>query len=466
MKIYKNPFALENQWSENECGDPFVMRFNGLYYLYCSSAGNYIKCWISEDLINFEYAGSVCDEPVIEGAYAPEVCYYKGRFYMITSPIGSGHYLLEAEYPTGPFHLISDNYGLLIDGSFYIDDDGKQYMLRAGHKGIIIHSMPSPNEINVNGETIPETYLNHWTEGPMIIKRNGYYFLTYTGNHLLSKGYRIAYCVSETKPDSGYVNLKNQTLLLETGSEFHALGHSSSFLAPDLDSYLIAYHNINLDINPRKRSMNIDHLYFNGARMYCNPIWWEQEAHPMPEFYTRGTKKLELYHMDDKKAYWMTTYSTKGNYTAEWNINSKGEDVSFVYGFSNSQYGMITIRKDYSYEILENGFTITTGQLNEAVSFNNYITLRYTRNENSSMNVYINNMYLCNYQTELSEGFMGVLDAKNQEIGYIGCSSITEGRGDKVVKKAVPGRFDAVHCIEDVEKRVFTDAGHRVYSAI
>ena len=465
MKTYKNPFALENQWSEHECGDPFIMRFNGLYYLYCSSAGNHIKCWSSENLVDFTYEGSVCDDPVITGAYAPEVCYYKGKFYMITSPIGSGHYLLEADGPTGPFHLISDNYGLLIDGSFYIDDDGKQYMLRAGHEGIIIHSMPSTNEIDVNGKVIPETYLNYWTEGPMIIKRKGYYYLTYTGNHLLSKGYRIAYSVSQTKPDKGYVNLDNQTLLLETGTEFHALGHSSSFLAPDLDSYLIAYHNIDLSHNPRKRSTNIDRLYFNGARMYCNPIWWEQEAHQMPEFYTRGTKELTPFLTQDNVKGWLTKNSTEGGFTAEWNVNSKGEKVSVLYGVSDSKYGMITLNPDYSYEILEEDTIIFSGKLNEGISFCNYITVRLTRNLDSTIEVYMNNMYLCTYKTNMCDGYIGVAETKEQEIGFIGCSSIFDGRGDKIAKKAIPGRFDAIHCIEEVEGIPFTEKGLLIHSA-
>jgi xylan 1,4-beta-xylosidase len=465
MKTYKNPFAFKNQWSENEFGDPFIMRFNGMYYLYCSSAGDHIKCWVSENLIDFDYVGSVCDETAIYGAYAPEVCYYKGNFYMITSPVGSGHYLLMADKPTGPFRLISDNYGLLIDGSFYIDDDGKQYMLRAGHNGIIIHSMPFPDEINVNGTLIPESYLNYWTEGPMIIKRNGYYYLTYTGNHLHSKGYRIAYSVSKTDPTSGYVNLKNQTLLLETGPEFHGLGHSSSFLAPDLDSYCIAYHNFDLDRTPRKRSSNIDRLFFNGARMYCNPIWWEQDGHKMPEFWCRGNEKLNLCTVEQKN-YLMTPMETKECYTTEINVDAKGEDISFLYGYKNNQYGTVVLRKDSTYEIKECGNLIETGTVNQAVSMETMVTLRFARKFDSYVDIYINNMFLCTYKTQLTQGYIGIEENLNQEIGFIGYSESVGGCEDKYAKKAIPGRFDAIHCIEDSEFISFYDAGMEVYSAL
>lgn len=464
MKTYKNPFLLENQWSENECGDPFIMRFNGLYYLYCSSAGNYIKCWTSEDLVNFLYIGSVCDEPIIEGAYAPEVCYIKGRFYMITSPIGSGHYLLEADKPTGPFRIISDNYGLLIDGSFFIDDDGKQYMLRAGHQGIVIHSMPTPNEIDVNGETIPESFLNHWTEGPMIIKRNGYYYLTYTGNHLHSKGYRIAYSVSETLPGSGYVNISNRTLLLETGPEFHAIGHSSSFLAPDLDSYCIAYHTFDLDSKPHRRSMNIDRLFFNGTRMYCNPIWWEQATHKMPDFYCRGEQELSYFNIEERD-YLITPNETPKAYTAELNVDPKGKEVCFIYGLKNGRYGSILLKADNTYEITEDATIINYGTLNSAISFEGNLTLRIAKKLNCSMDIYINQMFRCSYQTNLEEGYIGILKQDKQEIGFVGYSSSVEGQEDNYAGKAIPGRFDAVHCEEELDMRVFKDNGMKVYSA-
>lgn len=449
MRTYKNPFLLENQWSENECGDPFIMRFNGYYYLYCSSAGNHIKAWKSEDLVNFIYLGSVCDAPEIAGAYAPEVCYCNGKFYMVTSPAGSGHYLLEGEKPEGPFHLISKNYGLMIDGSFFIDDDGKQYLLRAGHKGIVIHNMPRADTIEVNGKTIAESYLNYWTEGPMIIKRKGYYYLTCTGNHLLSKGYRVAYSISDKGPDGGYVNLKDNTLLLETGDEFHALGHSSSFLAPDLDSYCIAYHSINLDAKPRKRSMNIDRLFFNGARMYCNPIWWEQEAPAMPDYYGWGEESFQQIARNGQK-YLVSAVGTSKAYTAELNVNTKGGNLILLYGYGEGTYGEIELCCDNTYKIKEGSETVSEGQINSTISFLNYIAVRLARTSESTMEVYLNNMLLTGFTTATEEGKLGIAAESAMEVGFFGISRTVGGSGDKLAAKAIPGRMDAIHAAGDL----------------
>ncbi|MDF2540381.1 MAG: glycoside hydrolase [Herbinix sp.] len=463
MKAYKNPFLFENQWSENECGDPFIMRFNGMYYLYCSSSGEYIKCWSSEDLIDFKYEGSVCDDPIITGAYAPEVSYYKGRFYMITSPIGSGHYLLSAEAPTGPFAVISDNYGLLIDGSIFTDDNGARYMLHAGHNGIEIHTMSKDDCIDVNGEIIPEAYLGHWTEGPMIIKKDGYYYLTYTGNHLLSKGYRVAYSVSNTAPDRGYVNLKNRTFLIETGPEFHGLGHSSSFLAPDLDSYSIAYHSFDLDRTPHRRSTNIDRLFFNGARMYCNPIWWEQAAHRMPDYYGRGKEVLKEKQFRDFTAL-LIPEKTSEYYTAEVNVNSHGQEIQILYGVSDDCYGMIHIGTDRTYEIRENDKMIRSGTYNDAISLQGYLAVRIAKKPEHTMELYLNHMLLCSYETILGNGWLGLVWKEEQEIGFVAHSSCVAGNGDNLAHKAIPGRFDAVHCRESMEKYPCIDSGLTTYS--
>ena len=57
--FYTNKFDEEkipSQWSAYGVGDPFVYRFNGRYYLYCSTK-NFemgVRGWVSDDLIHYE----------------------------------------------------------------------------------------------------------------------------------------------------------------------------------------------------------------------------------------------------------------------------------------------------------------------------------------------------------------------------------------------------------------------------
>ena len=85
ISTYQNPimdYQSEQAWPGYGFGDPFVMRYNGMYYLYVSTKDGSvgIKCWSSPDLVNWTYEGFCSNDPITRGAYAPEVYYYNGYF--------------------------------------------------------------------------------------------------------------------------------------------------------------------------------------------------------------------------------------------------------------------------------------------------------------------------------------------------------------------------------------------------
>src|SRR6267378_3476952 len=75
-----NPILLPSEWDDYGTGDPYIMKFNGTYYLYCSTRDDLtgVKCSSSPDLVSWTYAGMCSTDPVTKGAYAPEVHYYNG----------------------------------------------------------------------------------------------------------------------------------------------------------------------------------------------------------------------------------------------------------------------------------------------------------------------------------------------------------------------------------------------------
>ena len=168
------------------------------------------------------YEGLATEEPISEGAYAPEVVYWNGSFYMYTSPAGKGHYVLQSDKPTGQFVKKTDNLGFTIDGSVFIDDDEKWYFTHAKFDGIMASRMSDPYTIEADKQL--NTSLGHWTEGSMIIKRNGRYFMTYTGNHVFSKGYRVNYGVNHDSPLGTYTIPENNPILISTANDFNGLG--------------------------------------------------------------------------------------------------------------------------------------------------------------------------------------------------------------------------------------------------
>ncbi|WJH35705.1 glycoside hydrolase family 43 protein [Paenibacillus sp. CC-CFT747] len=267
---YQNPLTLPEEWEDYGIGDPYILRFDGRYYLYCSTKDNRsgVKGWSSDDLVHWKYEGLVASDPLTTSAYAPEVVYWNGYFYLYTSPAGNGHYVLRSESPTGPFEVQTGNLGLSIDGSVFIGDDGKWYFSHAGTEGIAMHPMKDPYTMEP-GKTLPAAFLGGWTEGSTLIKRNDVYYLTFTGNHVFSKGYRVQYAVSHDGPLDKYRVPDNNPVLIRTAGDFFGLGHSSTFLGPDLDSYYMVYHNLvgRSAEGPPVRQMDFDRLVFNGDRM-------------------------------------------------------------------------------------------------------------------------------------------------------------------------------------------------------
>lgn len=242
--------------------DPFVLRYNGKYYLYCTNP--LIDCWSSFDLCHWQPEGPVIDENEFPGLvpFAPEVVFWNGSFYMYTSPHGLGHYILKSDCPTGPFHKITENIGHSIDFSVFIDDDGRWYAYWADKRGILGCRMTSPTEF---GEPVLIGASMHgWTEGPFVVKKDRKYHLTYTGNHYLSKGYRINMAIAD-RPLGPFVDNAYNPLIVRTGGDVTGLGHSSTVLGPDLCTHYIIYHNINADAT---RDMDMDAILLRPKADY------------------------------------------------------------------------------------------------------------------------------------------------------------------------------------------------------
>ena len=117
-QTWTNPLTMNGEWYLYGIGDPYIMKFRGTYYLYCSTKDNNtgVKCWSTKDFVTWSSAITCSTDPVTKGAYAPEVVYWNGTFYMYTSPAGNGHYVLTSSSPTGPFTVATPNLGKVIDG--------------------------------------------------------------------------------------------------------------------------------------------------------------------------------------------------------------------------------------------------------------------------------------------------------------------------------------------------------------
>ena len=128
--------------------DPFVLVYEGTYYLYgtrgatCWGPADGFDVYVSRDLedwdgpfVCFHNDGSFWAD---RNYWAPEVYYYQGAFYMFASfknpDVHRGTAVLRAESPLGPFVPHSDGCVTpkdweCLDGTLYISKAGKPYMV-------------------------------------------------------------------------------------------------------------------------------------------------------------------------------------------------------------------------------------------------------------------------------------------------------------------------------------------------
>lgn len=330
-KTYNNIFSDKGVNGDVSKGapDPFIFKWNGNYYLLCTRPKGLVMMK-SFDLVywkNVNKDGIVSNDAHLEHAFAPEMMYYDGYFYIVASPSGNGHYIYRSRIITGPYEKVSGNIQEMIDGSFFVEKNEKKYFLRASETGITAKIFKDNDEktdfslFTNDYFNFDDTMIGGWTEGPYLLKRYDNYYLTYTGTHFLSDAYRVDYSSGKSLTKNGLDY--HGTLLLSTDNDFYGLGHSMSFLGPNLDAYYIAYHNMMPSGN---RYLNISRLMFNnygemlinGAYIKDNPVL----ERPLFETFTRKSDYLT------KKRFSNNEFSIEFNFL--------GEDVKLYLSYTNT----------------------------------------------------------------------------------------------------------------------------------
>lgn len=439
-------FYTNGKIESSQAADPFVFRANGWYYLYITTGGGAVRGFKSKDMLRWQNVkGKGCTEgyvyeyskdsnpPASQTPYAPEVIYHNGYYYMVASPSGNGHYIFKSNSPEGPYKAITENIGHSIDGNFFIDSDHQLYMTYAGGGCINIAKMDSFTKIgteNGNETTIGlgACRVGSWNEGGFILQRDGAYYITFTGTHYLSSSYRVDYAYvpagKSIFKSSSYEN-KGGVLLSTQVDNWRGLGHSSTVLGPDLDSYYIAYHNLGYGSD---RYLNLSRLSFNGGRMVANYVGQEHNPAPNRPVYEVWDSD-ELVEIGD---HYILDGETGDVFTAEWNAIGDGQMV-FDYIDSNN-YKYIGITEDLTLGL----FTVVEGNTEmfaEATLFDDIDTsvlhtlrLGYKDGE---IDVYFDGVEKINdLKYELTGGKIGYSNTYD-EIGYTAFSDVAQGSSDQ-----------------------------------
>ncbi|MBQ6065209.1 MAG: glycoside hydrolase family 43 protein [Clostridia bacterium] len=252
--------------------DPFVLYEDGVYYLYATNNGEGFNAATSTDLVHWTDIGQVAFKDDIVGEYyfwAPEVYKYNGRYYLFYS--AEGHLgVAAADSPAGPFVKTSDDFLMereAIDGHVFFDDDGKiwLYLVHFGEGNHIWVYELNDDLISVKEGsgvklTVPEGWEGTINEGPAVLKHNGTYYLTYSGDDYLKMNYDVGVMTSDS-PTGPFTRYEGNPIL-RADSFIHGTGHHCFAYSPDGTEMFIVYHSHNTLTQVHPRALNIDRVKF------------------------------------------------------------------------------------------------------------------------------------------------------------------------------------------------------------
>jgi len=274
-KTYRNPLLPDRSMA-----DPDVIRVGGSYYLYATSNTKGYEVFASQDLVHWDYKGWVFEDPR-GGAWAPDVFHNRrgdGKFYLyytdnsarpVSGQMQKQIGVAVTESPLGPFkdkRVLATN---AIDAHLFQDDDGEMYLyyvdLTGGFK-IVVQPMADP--LTTKGETKVVIRPNEeWekrsgevTEGPFMLKRNGGYYLMYSGTGADSPNYGIGYATAKS-PVGPFVKFARNPIA-HRGGNVLGPGHHCVVEGPDKKLWLVYHQKWNAEQNFR-RFLALDPLWFD-----------------------------------------------------------------------------------------------------------------------------------------------------------------------------------------------------------
>ena len=206
-------------------GDPYVIKSNGLYYMYATHVQG-VQLYVSEDMLNWQYQGFCYQRQGHKEYWAPAVIEIEGKFYMYYSSIPNEETDVHQERiavavsdtPKGPFQFVKDliepfsiDAHIVVSGNdlytFYSVND---YEAERAGTLIVVDKMISPLEMCGQPKVVVRATLDeeifmhdrfkkgqHWhtLEGACYFRKGDYHYLMYSGNCYESEYYYIGYAV-------------------------------------------------------------------------------------------------------------------------------------------------------------------------------------------------------------------------------------------------------------------------------
>ena len=298
--------------------DPsFCTNGEGDYFLVTSTFSYFpgVPLFHSRDLVNWKQVGHVLDRPsqltglgrqhTSGGIYAPDIKYNpKNRtYYMITTNVGAGNFLVKTQDPFGPWSepiLLPQVQG--IDPSLFFDDDGRAYIVNNdeapggkpeydGHRTIRIVEYDVQDDCTIGERRIivdkgvDPAAKPIWIEGPHLYKIDGKYFLMCaeggTSDQHSEVVFRADTPMGEYKPWHRNPILTQRHLAADRPEPVTCTGHADLLQTPEGE-----WWGVFLGCRPVKGGF--ENL---GRETFLLPVRWSEDGFP---FFLEGDETVPV----------------------------------------------------------------------------------------------------------------------------------------------------------------------------
>jgi xylan 1,4-beta-xylosidase len=248
--------------------DPSVIRDSQGYWATATSSewAPQFPILHSTDLVNWQQVGSIFPDPPTwstENYWAPELAIDKGRYFVLyTARKRKGPLcvaLAMAEKAKGPYRdqgpLVCQNAGS-IDGSIIRDENGVLHLIwkedgNSRNQPTPIWAQPLAEDgsklVGERRELLrndPDSWERNLVEGEFILKRNGFFYMFYSGNACCGRECNYALGVARAQHLLGPWEKGPNNPILKGNDVWKCPGHGSIVATPEDRTYLLyhAYH--------------------------------------------------------------------------------------------------------------------------------------------------------------------------------------------------------------------------------
>jgi GH43 family beta-xylosidase len=296
---YQNPVYA------GSCPDPFVLKYCGEYWAYCTGSWHDGRCFgvlRSRDLVRWQVLdGALAPLPGDHPCYwAPEVVYDNGQFYLYYSVGDEARMQLRvavADHPAGPFadsgHVLTHE-PFAIDAHVFVDDDGARYLFYAtdflNHRqigtGTVRARLRDPFSLAEAPQPVtlprydwqvydPQRIAKggvrwHTVEGSFVLKHKRRYYQMFSGGNWQNTSYGVAYATTTRLDAPGeWQQLidgeQRLPILRSIPGRVIGPGHNSVVRGPDNRQLFCVYHR--WEQQGSLRQLALDPLDWAGERM-------------------------------------------------------------------------------------------------------------------------------------------------------------------------------------------------------